>query len=218
MKQAPIPQNEAQRIKTLYAMGVLNTENEERFDRITRIATHLFDVPISTVTLVDSNREWFKSCQGLEQKEGERAISFCGHAMLAESILVIPDATKDERFADNPMVVGKPFIRFYAGVPLHAADHTRIGTFCIKAHEPKELTKEQEDDLRSLAAWTERELNVHELSTALETQQKAELALKEKVDELERMNKLMVDRELKMAELKEQLKQCEPYLKKQSGT
>lgn len=212
MQQAPIPADEKERLKSLRKMGILDTEEEERFDRITRIATHLFDVPISTVTLVDSNREWFKSCQGLDQKEGDRAISFCGHAMLAGGIFIIPDAKKDERFADNPMVTGEPFIRFYAGVPLYSADHKRIGTFCIKDRVPRRLSQREETDLKSLAAWAEIELNTHELSTALETKKTAENSLKEKVNELERMNKLMVDRELKMSELKQKLKKCEADL------
>ena len=129
--------------------------------------------------------------------------------MLAEQIFIIPDAKADERFADNPMVVGEPYIRFYAGVPLFSADRKRIGTFCIKGKEPKELSDTEQEDLKALALWAERELNSYELNTALEAQKSVELSLQEKVSELERMNKLMVDREIKMAELKERLKAYE---------
>ena len=138
--------------------------------------------------------------------------------MLAYSILIIPDAKEDERFADNPMVTGEPYIRFYAGVPLRSADRKRIGTFCIKDHKPKTLTKEQEDDLKSLAAWSERELNAHELSTALEAQKKSEDSLKEKVIELKQMNKYMIDREIKMAELKDELDQCKGLPKSKNAS
>lgn len=129
---APIPPDENQRLAALYALGLLDTPTEERFDRITKLALSLFNVPVSTVTLIDSHKEWFKSCQGLSQKEGKRAISFCGHALVSEEILMIPDTKTDPRFAGNPMVLGKPYIRFYAGVPLKSADGQRVGVFCIK--------------------------------------------------------------------------------------
>src|SRR3989344_1027301 len=103
MKTAPIPENEKERLFSLYKLGLLDTKPEERFDRITRTATKIFNVPISTLTLIDAEREWFKSCQGLTKREGKRAISFCGHALLSNKIFVIPDTTKDKRFADNPM-------------------------------------------------------------------------------------------------------------------
>src|SRR3990167_5089477 len=102
MKKAPIPKNELVRITSLYALNLLDTMPEERFDQLTRTATKIFHVPISTLTLVDANREWFKSCQGSEKNEGERAIYFCGHALVENEILVIPDTTKDKRFFDNP--------------------------------------------------------------------------------------------------------------------
>src|SRR3989344_4233430 len=118
MKPAPIPKNEKERLASLHNLGLLDSHPEERFDQITWLATQVFQVPISTLTLVDAKREWFKSCQGLSKREGDRAISFCGHALLAADILVVPDTKKDIRFVDNPMVVGKPHLRFYAGVPL----------------------------------------------------------------------------------------------------
>src|SRR3989344_1945858 len=114
MKTAPISKNEPRRIASLYALNLLDTKPEERFDRLTSVATKIFHVPISTLTLIDVNREWFKSCQGLSKTEGDRAISFCGHALVEDEMLIVPDTTKDERFYDNPMVVGEPYIRFYA--------------------------------------------------------------------------------------------------------
>jgi GAF domain-containing protein len=141
MQPAPIPKNEQERLASLNKLGLLDTPPEERFDRITRVATKIFNVPISTLTLVDSKREWFKSCQGLSKREGERAISFCGYALLSTTIMIIPDTTKDDRFADNPMVSGEPYLRFYAGVPVTSADGQRIGVFCIKDTKPREFSK-----------------------------------------------------------------------------
>lgn len=178
MQPAPIPPDEKERLAVLKGLKILDTEPEERYDRITRIAAHLFNVPISTVTLVDSNREWFKSCYGLDKKEGDRAISFCAHAMLAPDIFIIPDTKADPRFSGNPMVTGEPHIGFYAGVSISAADGHKIGTFCIKDHQARELTPEEIVDLKALAAWAELEINSHELSTALEGRSKTEKQLK----------------------------------------
>jgi GAF domain-containing protein len=162
MKKAPIPKNELQRIASLNSLGILDTPPEERFDQLTRSATKIFHVPISTLTLIDANREWFKSCQGLDQREGDRAISFCGHALVEDEILVIPDTQKDDRFADNPMVTGEPFIRFYAGVPIKSADGQRIGVFCIKDTKPREFSKDDKEILKGLASWAELEINLHD--------------------------------------------------------
>ncbi len=168
MKEAPIPKDELKRIAAVYALDLLDTLPEERFDQLTRCATLIFHVPISTLTIIDANREWFKSCQGLSQTEGDRAISFCGHALVEHKILVVPDTTKDERFADNPMVIGKPFIRFYAGVPIMSADGARIGVFCIKDIKPREFSKEDVEILQGLAEWAELEINVRNLSLSME--------------------------------------------------
>jgi len=173
MLTAPIPVNEKERLESLRSLEILDTEPEERFDRITKLATKIFNVPISTVTLVDANREWYKSVCGLDAHEGDRAISFCGHAMLADEIFIVSDTTKDERFVDNPMVIGKPFIRFYAGVPLISSDGHRIGTFCIKSKEARELTEEEKDTLKGFGKWVELEINVHNLSTTIDSMKKS---------------------------------------------
>lgn len=171
---APIPEDESERLKSLHNLGLLDTPTEERFDRITRLALSLFNTPISTVTLIDSHREWFKSCQGLPQREGRRAISFCGHAVLGEDIFVIPDTKKDPRFAKNPMVLGKPYIRFYAGISLKSADGKKVGVFCVKDLKPRKFNNQKKLLLKTLASWVELELNVHELSQALEARKAAE--------------------------------------------
>src|SRR5580698_4623597 len=117
MKKAPLADNEEQRLAALRALNILDTPPEERFDRITRLARKLFEVPIALITLVDADRQWFKSCQGLRVRATPRDISFCGHAILSEEGLVVPDTLLDERFADNPMVSGEPASAFTLASP-----------------------------------------------------------------------------------------------------
>lgn len=167
MKQAPIPKNELRRIASLSAMDILDTPPEERFDRLTKSATFIFHVPISTLTLIDANREWFKSCQGLSKTEGERAISFCGHALVEDETLVIEDTLKDKRFADNPLVIGEPYIRFYAGVPITNRENQRIGVFCIKDIKPRAFSKQDKEVLEGLASWAELEINLRNIGLSL---------------------------------------------------
>src|SRR3989338_5370349 len=174
MLEAPIPKNEAERLAALKSLHILDTPAEERFDRIARMAQQIFNVPISTLSLVDSNREWFKSCVGVSASEGPRTISFCGHAMLEDDLFLIPDTKKDPRFADNPMVVGKPYLRFYAGQSLANAAGFKIGTFCIKDTKPRTLTEEEKGIVKDLAAWAELEINMHDLGMALEERRLAE--------------------------------------------
>lgn len=187
MLPAPIPENEKERLSAVLVLKILDTPTEERFDRITKMAVRLFKAPISTITIVDANREWFKSYCGLSKREGPRAISFCGHAMLEDDIFIIPDAKKDPRFRDNPMVVGKPFIRFYAGMPLFDASGQRIGTLCIKDLRPRKMSKQDIQSLKDLAAWAELELNSHNLSLAIKGRKQAEIKLKAKTEEVKEL-------------------------------
>jgi len=162
MQEAPIPDDELERMISLYKLDILDSSPEEKFDRLTKAATQIFHVPISTLTIIDNNREWFKSCQGLSATEGDRAISFCGHALVEDEILVIPNTLKDQRFSDNPMVIGAPHIRFYAGVPIMSIDGKRIGVFCIKDIKPREFSKHDEEILEGLAIWAEMEINLRD--------------------------------------------------------
>jgi diguanylate cyclase (GGDEF)-like protein/PAS domain S-box-containing protein len=155
-----VPIDEEKRLATLRGLNVLDTPPEERFDRLTRLAQRIFDVPIAVITLVDSNRQWFKSCQGLDATETPRSISFCGHAILGDEVFVIPDAALDPRFADNPLVAGAPHIRFYAGQPLKANNGSRLGTLCILDIKPRQPSQDDLDVLRDLAALVESELNL----------------------------------------------------------
>lgn len=157
--------DEAERLAALRALNLLDTPAEERFDRFTRLVKRMFDVPIALVSLVDENRQWFKSRDGLALAEGPRDTSFCGHAIGADGILVIPDATRDARFHDNPLVTGDPHIRFYAGRPLSAPGGHKIGTLCLIDRKPRSLDAEDLVALDDLAHLVERELAVMQLAT-----------------------------------------------------
>lgn len=160
MQKAPIPDFEKERVCVVQGLKILDTKTEERFDRLTKEAIKKFSVPISTITIIDEDREWFKSVQGLEQKEGPRNISFCGHALLSEDILIIEDTLADPRFADNPMVTGKPFIRFYAGKSLYEKNsHMPVGVFCIKDYKPRKMSLVEISDFLDLAYQAEEEIN-----------------------------------------------------------
>ncbi|MEO6697747.1 MAG: ATP-binding protein, partial [Gammaproteobacteria bacterium] len=182
MLELPLPPDEQRRLATLRSLHILDTPPEERFDRITRTAQRLFNVPIALVSLIDSNRQWFKSCQGLSVSETPRGISFCGHAILADTPLIIPDALLDPRFSDNPLVTGEPRIRFYAGQPLVAADGSRLGTLCIIDQRPRHLGEQEIAALRDIAAWAADELNAVELNEALINKHDSETHLRTVLD------------------------------------
>lgn len=165
MKKPEIAQDEQVRLETLRSLSILDTPPEERFDRLTRMAKRLFGVPIALVSLVDQNRQWFKSCVGLELSETSRDISFCGHAILGNEIFIIPNAIEDTRFADNPLVMDEPHIRFYAGCPLTAPDGSKLGTLCIIDQQPRSFGNEDLDVLKDLASMVERELAAVQLAT-----------------------------------------------------
>lgn len=165
MEPPKFPEDEAFRLAALTAYNVLDTPPEERFDRVTRMAARLFNVPIALVSLIDDNRQWFKSCVGLDAKETPRNISFCGHAILDDRVFVVRDTFEDPRFADNPLVTGAPHIRFYAGCPLRAVTGERLGTLCVIDSKPREFTADDVGALQDLAAIVERELATVQLAT-----------------------------------------------------
>ncbi len=159
MIKAPLPHNEAKRLSALRDLVILDTPPEERFDRISAFAAKEFNVPIALVSLVDQDRQWAKSSSGmLDMQESPRDISFCGHAVAMAQTLVVPDALKDPRFADNPMVVGKPYVRFYAGALLRLPYGQVVGTLCIMDRRPREFDRLDEAILGGL-----RDLVVEEL-------------------------------------------------------
>jgi len=160
MQSAPIPDNERQRLDRLKQYRVLDTPPEEAFDRITRIIAETIEVPIALVSLVDSERQWFKSKVGLDADETSREVAFCAHAILGNGLFVIEDASKDPRFADNPLVASDPSIRFYAGAPLATPDGLNLGTLCAIDRKPRKLTKRQTQLLTDLSTIVVDELEL----------------------------------------------------------
>ena len=161
MKLAPIPPNEDRRIRAVKKLNVLDTPPEDRFDAITKEATERLGVPVSTISILDSDREWYKSRQGIDKKEDERDISFCGHLLMSDEIMIIEDAQQDPWFRDNPHVTkDKPPVRFYAGVTIRDKE-TRlpVGAFCIKDSKPRTLTEEEIAIIFALAKKAEEEIN-----------------------------------------------------------
>ena len=159
MIPAPIAADEQDRLADLAALRLLDTPREERFDRIVRLAAQVLDVPIAYIALIDANRQWFKARCGLATDETGRDISFCGHAIQQRRPLIVPDARLDERFHDNPLVTGEPFVRFYAGHPLAGPGGKLVGTLCIASPQPRELTERG-----SWGSWSNsRQLAQHEL-------------------------------------------------------
>jgi CheY-like chemotaxis protein len=156
--RAPRPESEERRIAALRRLALLDTAPDERFDRLARLAAGLLQAPMSLVTLVDHDRQWFKSRVGTLLEETSRDASFCAHAILGDGAMVVPDALEDERFADNPLVSGPPHVRFYAGCPLVLPDGHAMGTLCVMDTRPRELSSEQRALLRDLADLVEEEL------------------------------------------------------------
>ncbi len=166
MGTQPIPVDDVERIIDLRALEILDTPADERFDRITRLAQRLFDVPIALVSLVDEDRQWFKSRVGLEATETPRELAFCGHAIMADETLQISDAQDDERFSENPLVTGEPNIRFYAGAPIESPNGYKMGTLCVIDRKPRELGEEDLSVLRDLADMVEKEVAAIQLATS----------------------------------------------------
>jgi GAF domain-containing protein len=159
MKLAPIPADEADRIADLHTLDLLDTPREPRFDRITELAADVFEVPMVFVTLVDSDRQWFKSTCGLSGIDSTpRDVGFCAHAILEPEALVIPNAAEDPRFADNPFVTGDFHLRFYAGVPLRGPKGKTIGALCLVDTQPHVFSAQQLSRLRKFAALVEAEI------------------------------------------------------------
>ncbi|PRY45128.1 signal transduction histidine kinase [Umezawaea tangerina] len=150
-------EHEAARVAALHALRLLDTPPEDRFDRITRLARDLFDVPIALVSLVDADRQWTKSKAGTALRETPRDLSFCACVVDSGRFLEVPDASVDPRFADNPAVVGGPRLRFYAGTPVTAPSGHVVGTLCVLDRVPRRLTGRQREELGELAAWVELE-------------------------------------------------------------
>jgi GAF domain-containing protein len=159
MPAAPIPDNEAWRLAALLDLDVLDTGPNAALDAIVRAASLVCGSPMTLISLVDENRQWFKANIGLEGvTETPRDVSFCAHAILAEDILDVEDTTLDPRFADNPLVTGTPYMRAYAGAPLILQDGSKVGTLCAIHDYPRKLSPQQKDILTELATAVARSL------------------------------------------------------------
>ncbi len=154
--------NESERMKELLSFDILDTEPEEQFEDIVKLAAHICGTPISLITLLDENRQWFKARVGLDLPETPREISFCGHAINEDQdeVFVVKDASSDSRFFDNPLVTGNPHIQFYAGYPLKTTSGQKLGTLCVIDTKKKELTPEQKTALELLAKQVIKELEL----------------------------------------------------------
>lgn len=165
MKFPEIPENETERLKSLYMMDLLDKKDDERLDRLTRLAKAAFDVPIAIISLLDRDRQWLVSSSGeVGVRETARNISFCAHAILAQGIFIVKDASVDERFHDHPFVAGEPYIRFYAGCPVRLPDSTIAGTICIIDDKPRDFTPENINTLLDLGAIVEDEFYIISLA------------------------------------------------------
>ena len=179
----PPHDSEAERLAALQAYGILDTPPEAGFEHITSVVSRLFKVPVACVTLVDADRQWFKSVRGLEVRETPREISFCAHAMWGRDVMVVPDATQDSRFAENPFVTGEPHIRFYAGAPLHTPEGQPLGALCLIDRRPRRFNLAERQMLVEMASLVEDELLLRRIAKELRAEtlrrQQAETALDE---------------------------------------
>ncbi|MDH3760288.1 MAG: sensor domain-containing diguanylate cyclase [Gammaproteobacteria bacterium] len=184
MQEPLISADEAIRIKTLRELNLLDTPCEDHFDRLARITQHLFGVPMVLISLIDSDRQWLKSAIGVDIRETPRSVSFCGHTILEKEILVVNDTRLDHRFADNPLVINAPHIRFYAGRPICATNGKALGTLCVIDRQPRHLDPSEARLMNNLAELVEKEINLPDLKTLNDRLMRSEQELIESLTQL----------------------------------
>ncbi len=176
------PQNEKQRLKVLWQYDVLDTVPEEVFDDLTELAARICGAPMALISLVDEDRQWFKSRVGVSQTETSRNTSFCAHAILQTDLFIVPDAAKDPRFANNPLVTTAPKIRFYAGAPLVTPDGHALGTLCVLDRVPRELNPDQRQALRVLARHVVTQLELRRQTRELAAARQSTRQVRQELD------------------------------------
>ncbi len=164
---APLPTNEPERLAALRRYSILDTRPEQDFDDLAMAAAQTCGTPVALVSLIDTNRQWFKAKVGLTTAQTPRDVAFCAHAVLQSDVLVVPDALADDRFAKNPLVTAEPHIRFYAGAPLITSDGHALGTLCVIDHVPRQLNPEQVETLRTLSRQVVAQLELRRTAGAL---------------------------------------------------
>ena len=207
--KAPLPDNETDRLAALYSLDILDSAPEQDFDDIVALASNVCGTPMSLVTLVDTDRQWFKARIGTDLTETSRELSFCAHAILGRDLLVVPDATKDARFADNPAVDTAGGVRFYAGSPLVSSDGFALGTLCVIYNQPRRLDVEQLQALRALARQVTAQMEMRRHAVAL-------ASTTARLQELERRKDELAG--LVGGELRAPLRLISAYLDKLGGT
>lgn len=190
MKIAPLPVNEDQRIADLESYDILDTAAESDFDGLVELASQICKCPISLISLLDKDRQWFKARKGLDEESTSREISFCSHVIAGDDVFVVDDATKDERFVDNPLVTGSPGVRFYAGAPIISPAGNKLGAICIIDNKPRTLSAEEERALVLLSNQVTKLLEIRKKNSLIRSRAREIITLKSRA-----INKVMEDHE-----------------------
>lgn len=213
---AAFPTNEQERIEKLLDYRILDTSPETAYDDIARLAAYICGTPTSLVSLVDVSRQWFKSSVGMDAAETPRDLAFCAHAILRPQVLVVPDAHADERFANNPLVTGSPYIRFYAGAPLITSEGYAVGSLCVIDYVPKQLTSEQIQSLEALArqvvSLLEMRLSVQRIEAEIVKKEEAETALRKLNLSLKKSTETIHQKNQQLEETLQQLRLAQSQL------
>jgi PAS domain S-box-containing protein len=180
MKISPLPENEKERLEAIQGYDILDTEEEQDFDNIVELTSQLCNTPIALITLVDQDRQWFKARKGLDIRETHRNLSFCAHTIHKNDVMIVSDTLKDERFFDNPLVTGEPFIRFYAGMPLITGEGYKLGSLAVIDQKPRELNTQQ---LRNLQMLAKQVVNLLELRCSIARLKEINKEIRQQVEE-----------------------------------